>query len=167
MGSGKSTTGRRIAASLRWNFADTDKLIEAQYGMSVPEIFNQKGERFFREAEGVALRSLSSRARMVVACGGCTPCSEENIGIMKNSGVVVYIKLPVAALVNRLEKSRTSRPLLKNQKGTDLAATVTELLSQRVQWYEQADIVADGLTITTDDLTGQLADYIRSAGAYL
>lgn len=167
MGSGKSTTGRKIASSLRWNFADTDKLVEAQCGMSVQEIFTQRGERFFREAEGDALVSLSSKARMVVACGGCTPCSDRNIGIMKKTGVVVYIKLPVAALVNRLEKSRTSRPLLRNQKGTDLSATVTELLNQRSQWYEQADIVADGLSITVDDLTDQLAAYIRSTGAYL
>ncbi|MCU0377751.1 MAG: shikimate kinase [Bacteroidales bacterium] len=167
MGSGKSTTGRKIAASLRWNFADTDKLIETQYSMSVPEIFTQKGEKFFREAEGSALRSVSSKARMVVACGGCTPCSEENIRLMKSTGVVVYIKLPVAALVSRLEKSRTSRPLLKNQRGADLAATVTELMNMRSQWYEQADIVADGLTITIDDLTGQLAAFIRSSGAFL
>ena len=154
MGSGKSTTGRKIAASLRWNFADTDKLIEAEYGMSVPDIFTHKGEKFFRDAEAVALRSVSSRARMVVACGGCTPCSEENIGIMKDTGVVVYIRLPVAALVNRLERSRTSRPLLKNQRGADLAATVTELLNQRSQWYERADIVADGLAMTIDDTYG-------------
>lgn len=167
MGSGKSTTGRKIAASLRWNFADTDKLIEAEYGMSVPEIFAHRGEKFFRDAETVALRSISSRARMVVACGGGTPCSEENISIMKETGVVVYIRLPVAALVNRLEKSRTSRPLLKNQRGAELTVTVTELLNQRSQWYERADIVADGLAMTIDDLTGQLADYIRSSGAYL
>lgn len=167
MGSGKSTTGRKIAASLCWNFADTDKLIETQYSMSVPEIFTQKGEKFFRDAEGAALLSVSSKARMVVACGGCTPCFEENIRLMKSTGVVVYIKLPVAALVSRLEKSRTSRPLLKNKKGADLAAIVTELMNKRSQWYEQADIVADGLTITIDDLTGQLAAYIRSAGAFL
>jgi shikimate kinase len=167
MGSGKTTTGKKIAQSLRWAFTDIDRLIEEKHSMSVTEIFTLRGEKFFREAEHDALSNVSVRSHTVVACGGGTPCSEENIGIMKKTGVIVYLKLPVAALVQRLEKSKTSRPLVAGRKGEDLTVKVAELLAQRSQWYEQADIVADGLNITIDDLAGNLAAYIRSAGAFL
>ncbi len=166
MGSGKSTTGRKIASSLRWSFIDTDRLIEEQNGLSVAELFTLRGEQYFREAERKALMTASARSRTVVACGGGTPCSEENIGIMKETGVILYLKLPVDILVSRLEKSKTVRPLLLNNGKTDLKERVLELLEKRTVWYEQADLITDGQS-TTEKLTGQLAELIRDRGAFL
>jgi shikimate kinase len=167
MGSGKSTTGRKIAASLHWSFIDTDRLIEEQNGLSVAELFDLHGEQYFREAEKKALITASARSRTVVACGGGTPCTEENIGLMKETGVILYLKLPADILVSRLEKSKTRRPLLINSGGTDLKVRVHELLSKRSVWYEQADIIADGQVTTVEKLTGQLAGLIRDRGAFL
>ena len=167
MGSGKSTTGRKIASSLRWSFIDTDRLIEEQNGLSVAELFTLRGEQYFREAERKALMTASERSRTVVACGGGTPCSEENIGIMKETGVILYLKLPVDILVSRLETSKTVRPLLVNNGETDLKERVLELLEKRIGWYEQADIITDGQSTTIEKLTGQLAELIRDRGAFL
>jgi len=167
MGSGKSTTGRKIASSLRWTFIDTDKLVEEQNGLTVAELFATRGEKYFREAETKALQTISARSRTVVACGGGTPCSAENIGIMKETGVIVYLRLPVATLVSRLEKSKTARPLLQGAEETDLTKRVQDLLAQRAGWYEQADLITDSLNITVEELTGRLADLIRSKGAFL
>jgi shikimate kinase len=166
MGSGKSTTGRKIASSLHWSFIDTDRLIEEHNGLSVEELFTLRGEQYFREAERKALMAASVRSRTVVACGGGTPCSEENLGIMKETGVILYLKLPVDILVSRLEKSKTVRPLLLNNGKTDLEERVLELLEKRTVWYEQADIITDGQS-TTEKLTGQLAELIRDRGAFL
>jgi shikimate kinase len=167
MGSGKSTTGRKIASSLRWSFIDIDRLIEEDNGLSVAELFALHGEQYFREAERKALITASARSRTVIACGGGTPCSAENIGIMKETGVIIYLKLPVDVLVSRLEKSKTVRPLLVKNGETDLAVRVQELLARRSEWYEQADIIADSQNTTVEKLTGQLADLIRARGAYL
>ena len=167
MGSGKSTTGRKIATSLHWSFIDTDRLIEEHNGLSVAELFTLHGEQYFREAEKQALKTASARSRTVVACGGGTPCTEENISLMKETGVILYLKLPVDILVSRLEKSKTRRPLLMNNGGTDLRVRVQELLAKRTGWYEQADIIADGQNTTVEKLTGQLAGLIRERGAYL
>ena len=167
MGSGKSTTGRKIAASLHWSFIDTDRLIEEQNGLSVAELFSIHGEQYFREAEKKALMTASARSRTVVACGGGTPCTEENLSLMKETGVILYLKLPVDKLVSRLEKSKTRRPLLMNNGGDDLKVRVNELLSKRTVWYEQADIIADGQDTTVEKLTGQLAGLIRDRGAFL
>jgi len=167
MGSGKSTTGRKIATSLHWSFIDTDRLIEEHNGLSVAELFTLHGEQYFREAEKQALKTASARSRTVVACGGGTPCTEENISLMKETGVILYLKLPVDILVSRLEKSKTRRPLLMNNGGTDLRVRVQELLAKRTGWYEQADIIADGQNTTVEKLTGKLARLIRDRGAFL
>jgi shikimate kinase len=167
MGSGKSFTGKKIAASLRWSFVDTDRLVEEENGISVEEIFSHYGEPFFREAEKKALRNIALKSRNVVACGGGTPCSEENITVMKETGVVLYLKLPVTTLVARLQKSRTVRPLLQYATDADLTKRVQELLELRSPWYERADLVADGMTSSVDEMTGQLAEIIRDKGAFL
>jgi len=167
MGSGKSTAGRKIAASLRWSFIDTDRLIEEQNGSSVAELFSLRGEHYFREAEKKALLTASARSRTVVACGGGTPCSEENMGVMKETGVILYLKLPVDILVSRLEKSKIQRPLLVTSGETSLRSRVQELLALRTGWYEQADIIADGHDTSIEKLTIQLAGLIRDRGAFL
>ncbi len=167
MGSGKSSTGKKIAASLRWNFVDIDRLVEEDEGIPVAEIFSVRGEKYFREAETRALRTVASKSRTVVACGGGTPCSEENMTVMKETGVVLYLKLTVDELVNRLQQSRTVRPLLQNSEGRHLTAKVEEMMGTRSPWYEKADIIADGGSSSVEDLTGQVAEMIRARGAFL
>jgi shikimate kinase len=167
MGSGKSSTGRKIAASLCWTFADTDKLVEEQEGASVPDIFAQKGEEYFRMAESRALKTVSGKSRTVVACGGGTPCSSDNIEIMRSTGVTVYLKLPVEALTSRLRKSRTVRPLLQGAGEEELTARVQELLARRTEWYEMADLILDGVRDTPEEMTSHIAGLVRSRGSYL
>lgn len=167
MGSGKSSTGRKIASSLRWNFADTDKIVEEQEGATVPEIFEQKGEEYFRKAETRALRFASERSRSVIACGGGTPCSAENMEIMKSTGVTVYLKMPAGALASRLLRSKTKRPLLRGAGESGMTERVQELLAGRSSWYEQADIVIDGMNDTVEEMTSAIAGLVRSRGAYL
>jgi shikimate kinase len=167
MGSGKSFTGKKIAASLLWNFLDIDSLVEDDEGVSVAEIFSAHGEKYFREAETRALRKVASKSRTVVACGGGTPCSEENMAVMKETGVVLYLKLTVDELIRRLQRSRTVRPLLHNTEYHDLTARVKEMLELRSSWYEQADIIADGVSSSVEDLAGKAAEMIRARGAFL
>ena len=167
MGSGKSTAGRKIASLLKWTFADIDRVVEEQNGMTVAELFSSKGEPFFREAETRALVTLSARTRTVVACGGGTPCSGSNMQLMKESGVTVYLKMPVSALVQRLARSGNRRPLLANLGEKELTQKVAELLDKRKIWYEQADITADALNCSPEELTSILADRVRTAGGFL
>jgi shikimate kinase len=167
MGSGKSSTGRKIASSLRWNFADTDKIVEEQEGASVPELFRQKGEDYFRKAEALALKTVSGRSKTVVACGGGTPCSADNLEVMRSTGVIVYLKLPVAELAKRLQKSATVRPLLTGTGKDEMISRVQELLAGRTVWYERADLIIEGPDTTVEEITSLIADLVRSRGAYL
>lgn len=167
MGSGKSSAGKKIASLLQWKFADIDKLVEKNEGMTIPEIFATSGEERFREAERVALKEVSGRTRTVVACGGGTPCSEENMAVMKSTGVTVYLRLPVETLVSRLNHSGNRRPLLSEARDSELYATVRELLEKRTFWYEQADLAIDSENITEEEMTALIAGLVRSRDAYL
>ena len=167
MGSGKSTAGRKIASALRWHFSDLDKVVMEQHGLSVEEMFRLHGESYFREAETQALNDLSLKSRTVVSCGGGTPCSEVNMNVMKRTGVVLYLKMSVPALVSRLLKSKNKRPLLANAGEEGMTTRVEELLVLRSPWYEQADIITDGLSPDIDEITELLAARIRAAGAFL
>jgi shikimate kinase len=167
MGSGKSSAGKRIAALLRWKFADIDRLVEDKERMTVPEIFTVRGEEYFRLAESGALREVSDSTRMVIACGGGTPCSAENMTVMKSTGVIVYLRLPEEALVSRLKRSRNERPLLKGADPEELGRRVSELLRTRSPWYEQADLIIDAGNTDEEEMTALIAATVRSKGAYL
>lgn len=167
MGSGKSTAGKRIASSLRWNFADIDRLVEEREGESVSAIFARRGESYFRKAENDALRAVSERSRTVVACGGGTPCSKENMEVMTSTGVTVWLRLPVTEITRRLRKSNTVRPLLSDTGGNELDARVAKMLENRECWYEKADLVIDGVNDTFEDITVKVASLVRERGGYL
>jgi len=167
MGSGKSSAGKGIAALLRWKFADLDKLVEEKEGMTVSGIFASKGEEYFRKAETEALRKVSVRTRTVIACGGGTPCSEENMAVMNSTGLTVYLRLPVEALASRLRRSGTQRPLLKDAGPAELDSRVRNLLDLRSSWYERADLILDAESMTEEEMTASIAGAVRSKGAYL
>lgn len=167
MGSGKSSSGKVIAALLRWKFVDLDELVEKNEGIAVAEVFASRGEEYFRTAETEALRSVSGRTMTVVACGGGTPCSEQNMALMKSTGMAVYLRLPAEILVSRLRHSMTHRPLLQNAGPAELKARVQDLIALRSQWYEQADLILDAETMTEEEMTSIIAGTERFRGACL
>lgn len=144
MGSGKSTTGRRLAAGLGWTFIDLDNKIEQEAGMKIPEIFSGYGEKYFRDKETEVLRSLRHFSRTVISTGGGAPCFNDNMQYMKETGLTIYLKLTPAQLKSRLEVSKTERPLLKGISMENLQDFISGKLADREQWYDKAEITIDG-----------------------
>jgi shikimate kinase len=145
MGSGKSTHGRKIAQMMGYDFVDMDLWIEEVNGMTVPEIFNTRGEPFFREQEHIAIENLSKLERVVVATGGGAPCHGNNMELMKRSGLTIYLKLSPEALLSRLKVSKNKRPLLEGKSEEEMRQTIVEMLSERESFYAGADMIIDGL----------------------
>lgn len=144
MGSGKSTTGRRLASLLGWSFIDLDELIENSEGMKIPKIFSDKGEDYFRDLESEALQSLGSVSKVVISTGGGTPCFGGNMDYMLNSGLTIYLKMSPAQLNSRLINAPEERPLITNIDKTRLEDFIIEKLAQRETWYNKAEIIFDG-----------------------
>ena len=141
MGSGKSTIGEKTARSLNIQFLDTDVLVEQQEGITISELFEQKGEAYFRTKETEVLCHLRKEQRkMVLATGGGLPMKEENQALLKELGIIVYLKAKPETLEERL-KGDTTRPLLKEG---DLRKKIETMLMVRNPVYEKvADIVLE------------------------
>ncbi|MDX9724992.1 MAG: shikimate kinase [Bacteroidales bacterium] len=156
MGSGKSTTGRRLASRLKWTFLDLDDKIEKSAGMKISNIFSEKGEDHFRELEHKALRDTENITRSVISTGGGTPCFKDNMDFMIKTGLTVYLRLTPEKLKSRLAKSSDKRPLIKDIGKDELSDYITSKLAEREKWYLKADLVTDGFDVDIKDLCAKI-----------
>ena len=131
MGAGKTTVGKELVKK-GFELIDTDAYIEACEKMSISDIFAQKGEDYFRQAETKALKTLLVQDKQfVISCGGGMPLREENRKLLKKLGMVVYLRIQPETVLARL-KGDTTRPLLK---GDDSGERVRTLMKQREAHY--------------------------------
>ena len=147
MGSGKSTAGKMIASHLDWSFIDLDKKIEENTGKTIPEIFSEDGENYFREIETRLLRNFKSASDTVISTGGGTPCHSDNMNFMLETGLTLYLKLSPAELKSRLSDSKGERPLIKDIDSKNLIEFIEEKLSDREKWYDRSDIIIQGIDL--------------------
>ena len=147
MGSGKSTVGKKIAGNLKWHFVDLDSKIESFLGMSIADVFQQKGEDYFRAVESQVLRELKPEKETIISTGGGTPCSGSNMEYMLETGLTIYLKLTPEQLAARLSSSGGRRPLINNIKPDALPDFIAMKLTEREKWYNRSDLVMDGCVI--------------------
>ncbi|TNE52983.1 MAG: shikimate kinase [Bacteroidetes bacterium] len=140
MGSGKSSLGKKLARKLGYEFLDTDTRIEEREGMSVAEIFQEKGEEYFRRCERELLDRLEAGKGLLIACGGGFPCQEGMMEGLKQLGLTVYLSLSAKELSKRLKESKQARPLIVNMQGEVLEEYISHKLEDRRKYYEQADL---------------------------
>lgn len=139
MGSGKSTTGKKLAQELSFEFLDLDEALEKRMGLSIPQLFNEGGEAFFRLKEHETLLEIVKKeGDFVISTGGGTPCFNNNMSIINNSGISVYLYLTPELLAARLDRSKIERPLIKGKKGTELVDFISQKLHEREEWYSQS-----------------------------
>ena len=147
MGSGKTTTGKKLASLLGWSFIDLDKKIEEHAGKSIPELFSQYGEEYFRYIESEVLKKMKSLTDTVISTGGGTPCHGDNMDFMLETGLTLYLKLTPAQLKSRLSETGGERPLLKNIKNGNLQSFIEDKLALREQYYCRAEMQIKGFDI--------------------
>ena len=159
MTAGKTREGKRLAKLLNRKFIDLDRKIETAENKTVSEIFNEKGEEYFRETETRILKSLNLNENYIVSCGGGTPCFHENMNWMLQHGTVVWLKIAVETVMKRLTESKKERPLLKNLDGEKMKYFITEKIKQREQFYSLAQIQIDTENISIENLKVEIEKY--------
>ncbi|MEK9138712.1 MAG: shikimate kinase [Bacteroidota bacterium] len=168
MGSGKSTIGPILANTLGYDFIDIDKAIEKQTGKSVREIFHSHGEGYFRTLERALLQDLRAKDHRVISLGGGTISDPISFPIIRESGILVYLKTAPDQLFKRLHH-KTDRPVLMDSSGERLSeealrTRIEELYARRQQFYEQADIIIPTdehkLGITVDQIVKRLSEFL-------
>lgn len=157
--SGKSTLGRQLASLLGFDIFDTDSAIEHKYHTSVPLIFNHYGEKAFRIIERQILFSTAEMHNTVVATGGGTACSDENIRFMLEHGTVIHLSMSVDDIEQRIAISHKVRPLLQGMDADERHSFLEAHLAQRLPFYQQAHITIPALTATAE----HIAEAVRAS----
>jgi len=166
MTSGKSTLGPIIANVIGFDFYDLDKEIEKEENLSVIEIFEKRGEPYFREIESRILKDLSNGNRVIISLGGGTIINSVNYELMKRTGKIVYLKVSPSNLYKRL-KNKIDRPLFRDlvlgeNPQEDFIHRIKELLDKRKIYYEKADLTIDTdmspIGITVDKIAKKIMD---------
>ena len=145
MGSGKTTIGKLLANKLKISFLDLDEVIEQGLEDSISNIFNGKGEIFFRKKEHEYLIDvLSKKEQLILSTGGGTPCYSGNMETMLNlADHVFYLKVSIPGLVKRLLLEKEHRPLIKNIDDGDLPEFIGKHLFERNNFYLKANHIIE------------------------
>jgi shikimate kinase len=150
MASGKSVVAEKLSQLLGFRFVDTDKWIEARCCKSIPEIFSDHGEIFFREKEKECIEFLMDHQDIVVSTGGGMPCSNHAIELMIELGETVYLEAEVSTLISRLWNEKSGRPMIPDiETKEDLHRFISNHLSQREEFYKKCKhiVCVDGKSV--------------------
>ncbi len=157
MGTGKSSVGRRLAASRGWPRLDTDAMIAAAVGMRISDIFERLGQERFREEESAILETIGPAQPAVIITGGGAILRPENTTRLHELGTVFCLTAELPTLLERLGR-RSDRPLLQT---ADPAATVAKLLQTRTPLYEAAaDFTIDTTGLSHDEVATKIEEAI-------
>lgn len=140
MGAGKSTVARALSEKTGERVIEMDDEIASRAGMSIPEIFETKGEAAFRAMESALLKETAAGGPAIVSCGGGLIKSEENIACMQAAGCVVCLRVRPETVLARTAND-SSRPLLAGKKDV---SSIAAMIAERTPLYEKAgEIVVD------------------------
>jgi shikimate kinase len=156
MGAGKTTVGRRVAARLNRNFLDSDEEIEKAAQMTIPEIFDQRGEPEFRAGETRVIARVLKDADIILATGGGAFVNSETRALVKAEAISVWLKANADVLFERVSR-RSNRPLLKTPNPR---ATLEKLIEERYPIYADADITVPSREVPQDVVAQDVIDAV-------
>jgi len=147
MGSGKTHWGKIWALKYGFTFIDLDEIIEKKEGKTIAAIFEINGEDYFREIETRALRSLGKIENSIIACGGGTPCFNENLQWMNGEGTTIYLSTSPHEILNRVLEEQNKRPLIKTMNQAELLFFIEQKLKERSAFYNAANLILSTATL--------------------
>ncbi len=153
MGCGKTAVGKALAHRLNCDFVDMDAYITEKEGMTIPQIFSEKGEMYFRTTETTVIGELADKCG-IIACGGGAMLKKENAEIASAAGTVVYIEVPFEVCYSRISGDR-NRPIVMNNTKEELEF----IYDSRVPVYRENSSV----TVSGDGVPDEIADRIIEA----
>ncbi len=164
MGAGKTTVGRALAKSLRWNFLDLDDVIEQRERKSVAEIFASSGEPAFRRMESAALAALlqdrQAGSDLILALGGGAFVQKQNRDALISAGAItVLLEAPVEELRRRCQAEHKVRPLAQQD------ARFNELFAARRADYALARFTVQTLDKSVQQVTAEIEQLLKAANA--
>ena len=165
MGSGKSYLGKLLAKQLNYDFIDLDDHIEVLEGRTINEIFEEKGELYFRKLETQVLKDvLEEPANLIISLGGGTPCYGNNLELIKEAEntKTVYIKASIQLLLERLFPEKMHRPVISHLETKELLEEfIRKHLFERAFYYNQSDIIVSVDKTPVDDILNRITEKLN------
>ncbi len=160
MGSGKSVVAQILADELGCKMEDLDECIASGEKKSINDIFATNGEPYFREVEKNVLKKIASQKDCIVSTGGGIVLDEENMNLMRSTGVIIYLKAPTDILYARL-KDKSDRPLLKGESPKD---KLDRIYDHRAGLYAKADYAIDTVDKIPHDVAREIIQLLTIEG---
>ena len=135
MGSGKSAIGKILSEKMGVPLSDTDKIIEKEFGKTINEIFNESGEKYFRQVEEKVVGRVLNETAHIISTGGGSIVSFKTRNAIKSKSFSIWVQCNVNIISNRI-LDQEERPLLKNENIVD---TLIKKNKERIKFYRQAD----------------------------
>lgn len=157
MGSGKTTVGKILSDRLNFLFIDLDKVIELAEDKTISEIFKSEGEKYFRDIESEIIRKIYINKKCVFACGGGIVERDENICLIKQNSLVVYLFISPFQAYKRL-KDAEDRPLLGNSSDMDARKEIiNNLIGRRdILYKKNSDFIINTDEKSPEDVTEEI-----------
>lgn len=159
MGSGKSYIGKRVSKRLNLQYIDLDEYIEQAEDSNILEIFNNKGESYFRKLEEKYLEEIIKRNDILVSTGGGTPTFRNLMDLMNHHGDTLYLECCKETLYNRLRNRKGMRPTISTLSNNNLKEYIEKKLKEREPFYNKAKY-----TVNNDSNTNCLEKIIEKLG---
>jgi shikimate kinase len=161
MGAGKSSVGRCLQRRTGLTLLETDEIVASKFGMSIPAIFARHGERKFREAETESIRELKASTHAIIVTGGGIVLRKENLKLLKELGVVVWLHGNEDTLFERASRAGT-RPLLRTENPRK---AFSQMLQARIPLYAKlAKIVIDTSVLTDKEVAEAILSKLKKVG---
>jgi shikimate kinase len=160
MGTGKTAVGQVLATRLRLKLIEVDTIIAKTAGKSIPDIFKEDGEIYFRELEIKAIKKAATGKKQVIACGGGVVLNTINIDRLGATGVIVNLVASPGIIMKRTSDNQGSRPLLNIDRP---AECIKELMKLRKPFYERAaDISISTSKLNIDTVVNKIIESLKN-----
>ena len=163
MAVGKTTIARLLAQKMNWKWVDLDEIIEEKMNLSIKELFQQKGEIYFRKIEHEIFKELVKKnEKLIISLGGGTPCYANNHLFLNGDEVVsIYLQASIAVIFDRLKEAKSERPLVVNQNDENLKAFIAKNLFDRSFFYNQATFKICVDAKTPEEITDEICQLLN------
>jgi len=158
---GKSTVGRILADRLKINFWDTDAMVEKDLAMPIKEIVALHGWDFFRAKEKDTIKFLTKKKACVIATGGGVVLDRENVDLLKQTGVIIWLNAPLQDIIERLKRDAQNAAARPQFTSGNIVQETIDVMKQRIPLYENAaDYTVDTLNKNPEQVAEEIYQYL-------
>jgi len=159
MGSGKSHISKILSDKINFKLIDLDKEISWRNKLTIPEIFEKKGEIYFRKLERETLEEiLATQENIVLSLGGGTPVYYNNMEIINNNSKSIFLRASIATLTERISKQKEKRPLIAKISDEDLPEFIAKHLFERNVFYSKAQFSIGTDNKTPEEIVNEITE---------